>query len=294
MDRPLLIGVGELLWDVLPEGEQLGGAPANFSYHAAALGAAGFPVSTVGMDDRGERALRELAGKGLPTAGIAATDGYPTGYVEAKLDGHGVASYHFPDDVAWDHLIINGAAQAAASRAAAVCYGSLCQRSADSRRVIELFLGQLPASALKIFDVNLRQHFYSEEVLRFSLHQADVVKLNDDELPVMAGLFHLSGDPKEQLLQLRQRFGLRLAILTWGGKGSLLVTAAEVSDHPGIAADLVDTIGAGDSFTATATVGLLLDLPLAEVNERANTLAAFVCSRSGAMPAIPEGYRLIR
>lgn len=293
MDRPLLIGLGELLWDVLPEGEQLGGAPANFSYHAAAMGAEGFVVSTVGRDQRGERALRELAGKGLATAGIAASDGYPTGYVEAKLDGHGVASYRFPDDVAWDHLIVNGAAEAAAIRAAAVCFGSLCQRSADSRRAIERFLGQVPLTALKIFDVNLRQGFYSEEVLRFSLHQADVVKLNDDELPVVAGLFHLSGDPKEQLLQLRQRFGLRLAILTRGGQGSLLVTAAEVSDHPGVAADLVDTIGAGDSFTAATTVGLLLGLPLAEINERANTLAAFVCSRTGAMPVIPEEYRLI-
>jgi fructokinase len=294
MDRPLLIGLGELLWDVLPHGEQLGGAPANFSYHAAALGAEGFVVSTVGRDLRGELALRELVGKGLPIGGIAVSDGWPTGYVEAKLDGQGVASYHFPDDVAWDHLIINGTAEAAAQRAAAVCFGSLCQRSADSRRAIERFLGQMPASALKIFDVNLRQHFYSEEILRYSLDQADVVKLNDDELPVVAGLFHLTGGPQEQLLQLRRRFGLRLVILTRGGQGSLLVTAAEVADHPGVAAGLVDTIGAGDSFTAAATVGLLRGMSLAEIGERANRLAAFVCSHAGAMPAIPAEYRLIR
>ena len=294
MDRPWLIGLGELLWDILPEGEQLGGAPANFGYHAAALGAEGFTVSTVGRDDRGARALRELAGKGLVTDGIAVSDRWPTGYVEAKLDGQGIASYHFPDNVAWDHLIINDAAQAAAARAAAVCFGSLCQRSADSRRAIERFLGQMPASALKIFDVNLRQHFYSEEILRFSLDQADVVKLNDDELPVVAGLFRLSGGQEEQMLQLRQMFGLRLVILTRGGKGSLLVAAAGVSDHPGVPTELVDTIGAGDSFTATVAVGLLLGLPLAEINGLANRLAAFVCSRTGAMPAIPAEYRLIR
>lgn len=294
MDRPLLIGLGELLWDVLPEGEQLGGAPANFSYHAAALGAEGFTVSTVGRDDRGVRALLELAGKGLVTDGIAVSDGWPTGYVEAKLDDQGVASYHFPDNVAWDHLIINDAAQAAAARAAAVCFGSLCQRSADSRRAIKRFLRQVPASALKIFDVNLRQDFYSEEILRFSLDQADVVKLNDDELPVVAGLFLLSGDQEEQLRQLRQMFGLRLAILTRGGKGSLLVTAAGSSEHRGVPTEPVDTIGAGDSFTAAVAVGLLLDLPLAEINGLANKLAAFVCSRTGAMPAIPAEYRLIR
>lgn len=293
MDRLLLIGLGELLWDVLPEGEQLGGAPANFSYHAAALGAEGLVVSTVGNDERGERALRELAGRGLSTAGIAVSDGWPTGYVEAELDDRGVASYHFPDDVAWDHLIVNEAAEAAARRAAAVCFGSLCQRCAESRRAMQRFLGLLPAPALKIFDVNLRQHFYSEEVLHASLDRADVVKLNGDELPVVAGLFRLAGDPREQLQQLVRLFGLRLAILTRGGGGSLLVAAAEISDHPGAAADLADTIGAGDSFTAAVAVGLLLGLPLAEISERANRLAAFVCSRSGAMPAIPEEYRLI-
>ena len=294
MDRPLLMGVGELLWDVLPGGEQLGGAPANFSYHAAALGAVGLPVSTVGMDERGERALRELEARGLSTAAIAVTDRYPTGYVEALLDDRGVATYPFPDDVAWDHLEINDTAKAAATTAAAVCFGTLCQRSADSRRVIEGFLHQLPPAVVKVFDVNLRQHFYSPEIVRTSLEQADIVKLNDDELPVLAGFFQLTGGASNQLGQLRERFGLRLAILTRGGQGSLLVSASEISDHPGITVSLVDTIGAGDSFTALVTVGMLLGLPLAEINDRANRLAAWVCSRPGAMPAIPAEFRLIR
>ncbi len=294
MDRQLLIGLGELLWDVLPGGEQLGGAPANFSYHAAALGAVGLPVSTVGMDERGERALRELEAKGLSTAAITVTDRYPTGYVEATLDDRGVATYPFPDDVAWDHLEINDTARAAATTAAAVCFGTLCQRSADSRRVIDDFLRHLPPSAVKVFDVNLRQHFYSPEIVRTSLERADIVKLNDDELPVLAGFLQLTGDASNQLGQLRQRFGLRLAILTRGGQGSLLVSASEISDHPGIAVSLVDTIGAGDSFTAMVTVGMLLGLPLTEINDRANRLAAWVCGRPGAMPAIPAEFRLIR
>jgi len=294
MDRPLLIGLGELLWDVLPGGEQLGGAPANFSYHAAALGAVGLPVSTVGMDDRGERALRVLAVKGLSTAGIAVTDRYPTGYVEAILDDRGIATYRFPDEVAWDHLQINDMAEAAATRAAAVCFGTLCQRSADSRRVIVDFLRRLPPAVIRVFDVNLRQHFYSPEIVRTSLERTDIVKLNDDELPVLAGFFQLTGDASHQLGQLRERFGLQLALLTRGGHGSLLVSAAEISDHPGISVNLVDTIGAGDSFTAAVTVGMLLGLPLAEINDLANRFAAWVCGRAGAMPAIPAEFRLIR
>jgi len=294
VDLPLLIGLGELLWDVLPGGERLGGAPANFSYHAAALGAVSLPVSTVGMDERGERALRELEAKGLSTAGIAVTDRYPTGYVEAILDDRGVATYRFPDDVAWDHLEINDAARAAATRAAAVCFGTLCRRSPDSRRVIEGYLRRLPPAVVKVFDVNLRQHFYSPEIVRTSLEQADIVKLNDDELVVLSGYFQLTGDASNQLRQLRERFGLELAILTRGGQGSLLVSAAEISDHPGITASLVDTIGAGDSFTAMVTMGILLGLPLTEINDRANRLAAWVCSRPGAMPAIPAEFRLIQ
>lgn len=294
MHRPLLIGLGELLWDVLPGGEQLGGAPANFSYHATALGAVGLPVSTVGMDDRGERALQLLAARGLSTAAVAVTDRYPTGYVEAIVDERGIATYRFPDDVAWDHLEINAAARAAATGAAAVCFGTLCQRGADSRRVIEDFLRRLPPSVIKVFDVNLRQRFYTPEIIRTSLAQADIVKLNDDELPILAALFQLTGDPRDQLGQLRQLFDLQLAILTRGGHGSLLVGATGSSDHPGIAADLVDTIGAGDSFTAAVTVGVLLGRPLAAINDRANRLAAWVCGRPGAMPEIPAEFQLVR
>ncbi|MDP3479161.1 MAG: carbohydrate kinase [Desulfoprunum sp.] len=294
MDKPLVIGIGEILWDVLPEGERLGGAPANFSYHAAALGAIGLPVSTVGSDIRGKRALAELQNKDMATEGITISSRYPTGYVEIRLDKEGIASYHFPDDTAWDHLQVSGWAARLSCTASAVCFGSLAQRSPDSRQVILDFLRSLPETALKVFDINLRQNYYNKEILHHSLTQADILKLNDEELPILARLFELPGDDRRQLSSLRDRYGLQLVILTRGAHGSLLLTGESISDHSGMPTDLVDTIGAGDSFTAAATVGFLLDLPLVEINAHANRLAAYVCGQSGAMPAIPGTFRLIR
>ncbi len=294
MLKPVVMGIGEILWDVLPGGEQLGGAPANFSYHAAALGAIGLPVSTVGSDNRGRRAIEELQNKGMAIEGITVSTEYPTGYVEARLDGQGVATYHFPDDTAWDHLIVSAWATRKGSMASAVCFGSLAQRSADSRRAIGDFLAGLPDTVLKVFDINLRQDFYSKGIIDRSLVQANILKLNDEELPVIARLFELQGNEGQMLSSLCDRYGLQLAILTRGGHGSLLVTKETLSDHAGISTDLVDTIGAGDSFTAAVVVSFLLGLPLDEINTHANRLAAYVCSQSGAMPIIPESLRLIR
>lgn len=293
MQRPLIIGIGEILWDILPGGEQLGGAPANFSYHAAALGARGLPVSTVGDDSRGRRALVELENIGIATSGIAVSASYPTGYVEARIDQRGIASYHFPDDTAWDHLIIDDRTRLLGQKAQAICFGSLAQRSADSRRVILGFLDGLPTTMLKVFDINLRQHFYTFEILHQSLERADVLKLNDEELPVLTGLFSLQGDDRAQLAYLREMFGLRLIILTRGAKGSLLLTSETSSDHHGLPAKLIDTVGAGDSFTASATLGFLLGLTLDEINAHANRLAAYVCGQRGAMPIVPSSFRLI-
>ncbi len=294
MHKPLVIGIGEILWDVLPEGERLGGAPANFSYHAAALGAIGLPVSTVGSDMRGNRALEELQNKDMAIGGITISSRYPTGYVEARLDRQGKASYHFPDDTAWDHLMVSDWAARLSRAASAVCFGSLAQRSADSRQAIRAFLKSLPDSTLKVFDINLRQDYSTKEIIDQSLALADVLKLNDEELPVLAALFDLQGDDRQQLDSLRDSYQLQLVVLTRGAHGSLLLRGEAMSDHPGMPTDLVDTIGAGDSFTAAAVVGLLLDLNLDEINAHANRLAAYVCSQSGAMPAIPAAFRLIR
>ncbi len=293
MHKPLVIGIGEILWDVLPGGEQLGGAPANFSYHAAALGAVGLPISTVGSDIRGRLALEHLQKRGMAIGGITISPDYPTGYVEARLDRQGVASYHFPDDIAWDHLVVNDWAARMGQIASVVCFGSLAQRSTDSRRAIGDFLAGLPDAVLKVFDINLRQNFYSKEIIEQSLARANILKLNDEELPVIARLFDLQGDDGQMLGSLRDRYGLQLVILTRGGHGSLLLTKESRSDHPGLPADLVDTIGAGDSFTAAAAICFLFGLPLDEINGHANRLAAYVCGQSGAMPVIPDSLRLL-
>ena len=293
MQRPAVIGIGEILWDILPSGEHLGGAPANFSYHADSLGLRGVPVSTVGADLRGQRALQILENRGIVTAGITVSSTHPTGYVEARLDDQGIASYHFPEDTAWDHLSVNDWARELGCTASAVCFGSLVQRSPDSRRTIEEFLESLPDTVLKVFDVNLRQAFYSKDILHNSLSRADILKLNDDELPVLAGLFDLKGDDRQQLGALQSRYNLQLVILTRGAHGSLLLSRENLSDHPGLPVVPVDTVGAGDSFTAAVTAGLLLGLRLDEINDHANRLAAYVCGQRGAMPLIPASFRLL-
>lgn len=288
----VIIGLGEVLFDVLPEGEKIGGAPMNFAYHAGALGARGVPVSTVGRDERGERALRELAGRGLPVAAISEDPDRPTGYVAAAVDGQGLARYVFPEDVAWDHLALNDAALAAAAEADAVCFGSLAQRSPDSRRAVARFLKATPEKTFKVFDVNLRQNFYSREILEASLRMADMVKLSDEELPVLADMFSLGSDEKTALMKLLRRHCLHLAVLTRGPRGSVIASLGEISEHPGERAEVADTIGAGDSFTAATVLGILNARPLDEINAHANKVAAYVCSQAGAMPPIPEALKL--
>lgn len=293
MERPVIAGVGEILFDIVGDSEELGGAPINFAYHAMMLGAEGYAVSTIGDDERGQRALDELSRRKLPTSCITTIEGYATGYVLARVDEAGVASYEFPDDIAWDHLSINDTAKELASRLDAVCFGSLVQRGHHSRRALSQYLQMLPAKALKVFDINLRQNFYSAEVVLGSLKLADIIKLNDDELPILAEMAEISGSERELLAQLVAAYDLTLAVLTRGDRGSLLLRSGEVSDHPGIRAETIgDTIGAGDAFTAATVISLLNDYSLAEINEKANRVAAWVCSQKGAMPEMPSSFRI--
>jgi len=292
MSRFVIAGLGEILWDVLPDAEELGGAPVNFAYHTNALGAEGIAISTVGDDKRGVLALQQLKARGVTTDCVSVVSGAVTGYVKADIDADGVATYTFPDNVAWDAIVINENARQAAKRLDAVCFGSLAQRCIPSRQAIEDFLGLLDEKVIKVFDLNIRQHFYSSEVIERSLKIADVLKLNDDEIVVIKEMFALSGKDEQVLRELISRFGLKLCVLTRGGRGSLLVTGDSVSDHAGYAAGVIDTIGAGDSFTASTILGLLLKKDLDEINDRANRIAAYVCSQQGAMPPVPEQYRL--
>ncbi len=282
---PVVVGIGEVLWDVFPEGKKLGGAPLNFSHHCGQLGASAHPVSAVGADADGAEIRQILASKNLPDAQVQTDTAHPTGRVNVTLQ-NGKPTYEILAEVAWDYIRFDQNLRDLASRADAVCFGSLAQRGPVSRATILAFLEAMRPEALRIFDVNLRQNFYSKEILETSLRHANIFKLSDEELPTLAGFFDLSGQVLEQLQALLQMFDLRLVAYTRGGEGSLLVTANETSDHPGFPTEVIDTVGAGDSFTAMLCMGLLQNLPLAEINRRACQVAAFVCSQSGATPTL--------
>jgi fructokinase len=286
-----IAGIGEILFDIFRESEELGGAPVNFVYHASALGAEAFAISCVGDDRRGRKAIDLLKKRGVDVGCITIDEHHPTGYVEACLDDKGIASYEFPSDVAWDHLSLNQQALAVAPQLDAVCFGTLAQRSPVSRKAIRCFLAKTPTNTLKIYDINLRQDFYIRETIVESLELADMVKLNDEELAVAAEMLKISGGHHKVLETVVKRFGLKLAVLTKGGRGSLLVSSEGNSQHPGFApAQIADTVGAGDSFTAAVAIGLLQGQDLQTINDRANQIASYVCSQKGAMPDL-SGFR---
>lgn len=292
MKKFTIAGIGELLWDVLPNEETLGGAPVNFAYHINALGAIGIPISTVGDDDRGHKACEALAGKGVNTSAISVNQPYPTGYVDVLLNDAGIASYRFPNDVAWDHLEINDVARELQKELDAICFGTLVQRSDQAQRVVQNYLSGLDSNTLKIYDVNLRQRFYSANVIEESLTQANIVKLNDEELTILANLLNIGTEESTVLQTLLNQFSLEMVILTRGADGSLLMTPRQVSELRGAKTTVVDTIGAGDSFTAAVAIGYLQKRPLEDIHAKADTLAAYVCSRRGAMVEVPTSLAM--
>lgn len=288
--RPLVIGIGELLWDLLPKGKQLGGAPANFSYHAHQLGAEACVVSAVGDDPLGEELRQQLASWELSDAHIQ-TVGAPTGTVSVKLDAARHPTYVIHERVAWDRLELTPAAQELVGRADAVCFGTLAQRSEPARATIRTLVKRAPSRALKVLDVNLRQQFYSRNTLDASLRLANVLKLSDDELPIVTDLLEISGDPREQIQEMADHYQVSTVILTRGDQGSLLFRDGAWADHPGVPAEVADTVGAGDAFAAAATLGLLADWSLDEISQQANAVAAFVATASGATPPLPDALR---
>jgi len=287
-ERFTVAGIGELLWDVFPEHKRLGGAPANFAFHCYQLGAKAYPVSCVGADELGRRIRDELREIGVDASYVLESDTFPTGTVQVTLNDKGKPSYQIFENVAWDHIPFTRGLEALAAKLDAVCFGSLSQRSAVSRETIRSFVRHMPPEALKIFDVNLRQSFFSKEQVEGSLQLATILKVSDEELPVLAGYFGLRGDVMVQLNGLRERFDLKLVAYTRGPDGSLLVGSGEVDDAPGEEGLAVDSVGAGDSFTASLCMSVLKGWPLNKVNVFANRVAAFVCSRKGATPTLPE------
>jgi len=287
--KPLVVGIGEILWDVLPSGRQLGGAPANFAWHAGALGARGLPVSCVGDDDDGREIIRRLRAMGMCCDYIFVDKAHPTGTVDVALDSSGVPTFVIHQNVAWDFIPFTDSLEQLAARAEAICFGSLAQRSPASRNTIRRFLEASRRQCVRVFDINLRQSFYSRQIIEDSLAAADVLKLNDQEMPVLMKLLDLDGGEQAAAQSLMHRYDLRLIALTRGGAGSrLYLNDGDPVEHPGYPTKVVDSVGAGDAFTAALTVGILRGLPPERIGHAANRLASYVCSQPGATPAVPQ------
>lgn len=281
-------GIGELLWDLLPHGKQLGGAPCNFAFHALQTGCEAYVISAVGSDTKGAEISELMDQLGLNRSFVQTTSKYPTGTVSVELDSQGIPDYTIHDNVAWDHIAWGEGFDSLAQEIDAVCFGSLAQRNLVSKTNIGRFIEATKEACLKVFDINLRQSFYCKEDIICSLKMANVLKLNEEELPILCGFLGYEGREEQMLTQLLQNFQLKLIAFTQGGKGSLLITSNERSfcDVPEI--EIADTVGAGDSFTAMLLAGMLSGLPLVKTHALATELAAFVCTRNGATPRLPQ------
>jgi len=284
---PIVVGLGEILWDLLPDGKQLGGAPANFAWHAQCLGAVGAVVSAVGDDELGREILTRLGAMHLDRSHVAVDAGHPTGTVTVTLDAGGKPHYTINEQVAWDYIPATDAVLALAGRADAVCFGSLAQRASASRRTIRAFLAAVRPGCIRLFDINLRKPFIDRRAIVESLGLTDVLKLSDDEMPVLADLLKLPGSETEFLAAMIDRFGMDMVILTKGRHGSRLRTPKADCSRAGIETVVADTVGAGDSFNAAVVMGLLAGHDIERINDYANRLAAFVCSQKGATPRPP-------
>ncbi|HEK85433.1 MAG TPA: carbohydrate kinase [Candidatus Aminicenantes bacterium] len=279
----LVVGIGEVVWDIFPDGPHLGGAPANFVYYTQLLGLRSILITRVGEDELGKETLKQLSSHNMITDYIQVDKNHPTGTVRVELDSNGVPTFTIEQNVAWDYLEKNDILKSIAQQASAICFGSLAFRSSPSRGTIDWFLTQAKPDCLRVLDINLRPPFYSPELLDWLLRKADILKLNDGELKTIGRLFYpkLSG---ETFLcrKLISDYQIKLVALTKGEKGSLLITADKESTHPGFLIKVVDTVGAGDSFTAALVIGLLSGKELDRINQNANWLASRVCSQKGA------------
>lgn len=280
------MGLGEVLWDLLPHGKQLGGAPANFAYMATLLGHHSTVASRVGGDALGKELRQRLGELGLDASALQVDAAHPTGTVIVHIDREGQPTYEITEDVAWDFLESTPEWLQSAAEADVICFGSLAQRSPRSCATVQEFLAAARPEALRIFDVNLRQRFFSAAVLFKSLRLASVVKLNDQELPVVMQELGLKYEGEESAAdQLRRAFGLKLVCVTRGNKGSLLVGENERDEHPGFPVRVADSVGAGDAFTAALAHHLLKGSSLPATNAAASRMGAWVASQSGATPA---------
>ena len=285
----VVVGMGEALWDVLPEGKKIGGAPANFAYHVSQFGLTSCVVSAVGPDALGKEIQENLTSKGLNH--LIAEVPYPTGTVQVEIDQAGVPQYEIKENVAWDNIPYTSQLESLAKRTQAVCFGSLAQRNVVSRETINRFLDAMPQTedSLIVFDVNLRPGFYNKEILCNSMKRCNILKINDEELVTVSRMFGYPGiDLQDKCWILLGKYNLKMLILTCGINGSYVFTPGNVSFQPTPKVDVADTVGAGDSFTAAFIASVLKGKSVAEAHSIAVRTSAFVCTKDGAMPVLPS------
>lgn len=283
----VIVGIGEILWDVFPNGKVLGGAPANFAYHVSQFGFEGYAVSAIGNDDLGHEIIENLSKKELKYQ--IETTPYETGTVQVTLDEKGIPQYEICENVAWDNIPFTPEMEALARKTETVCFGSLAQRSSVSRANINRFLDCVPDTALKIFDINLRQHFYTLELIEHALDRCNILKINDEEILIVGQLFGWESKSELEICnQLLHNCALEIVVLTKGTQGSYVVTRNETSFKPTPLVEVADTVGAGDSFTAAFVSALLRSQRISDAHQLAVDVSAFVCTQHGAMPKLPE------
>lgn len=290
-DEAVVVGLGEALWDVLPDGKKLGGAPANFAYHVGQFGMKSVAISALGEDRLAEETVAALEEKKLSY--VMPRVPYPTGTVQVALDDDGVPTYDIRENVAWDNIPFTPEIEDVARHCRAVCFGSLAQRNVVSRNTINRFLDATPDDCLKIFDINLRQNFYTKEVIQESVRRCNVLKINDEELVLIGRLFGYPGlDISNKCWLILGKYNLDMLVLTCGVNGSYVFTPGEMYYQETPHVEVADTVGAGDSFTGTFCAAILRGLPVKEAHRLAVKVSAYVCTQNGAMPELPEELRI--
>ena len=288
MERKI-VGLGEALWDCLPDGKKLGGAPANFAYHAGQFGFDTLAVSALGEDALGEETIAALEEHKLNY--LMPRIPYPTGTVQVTLDEQGIPPYNIREGVAWDNIPFTPEIEEVAKTCQAVCFGSLAQRSVVSRETIGKFLDATPSDCVKIFDINLRQSFFTKEIIETSMRRCNILKINDEELVVVSRMFELPDlDEEKRCKQLIKDYNLDILVLTCGTNGSYVFTADKSYYQPTPKVEVADTVGAGDSFTGSFCAALLKGKSIPEAHELAVKVSAFVCTQNGAMPTLPKDF----
>lgn len=282
-----IIGLGEALWDCLPEGKKLGGAPANFAYHASQFGFEALAISALGNDALGDETIEQFEKKDVKY--LMPRVDYPTGTVQVELDSEGIPTYDIKEGVAWDNIPFTEELEKAAKNARCVCFGSLAQRSSVSRQTIQQFLEATPKDCLRIFDINLRQQFYTKEIIQSSLKQANILKINDEELVAVGRMFGYPGlDIEDKCWLLMGKYHLDMLVLTCGVNGSYVFAPNQMTFQPTPKVEVADTVGAGDSFTGAFASALLSGKTVEEAHKLAVEVSAYVCTQNGAMPHLPE------